>query len=74
MTGLVKLDGEENDGWAIESQFTTSGNIGWETITIDFDATASNSHPKMMSHLPLLEIMHNWLFSPTLVIQVSQLF
>ena len=47
MTGLVKLDGEENnvDGWAIESQFTTSGNIGWETITIDFDATATNSYP-----------------------------
>ena len=45
MTGLVKLDGEENGGWAIESQFTTSGNIGWETITIDFDATATNSWP-----------------------------
>ena len=47
MTGLVKLDGEENnvDGWAIESQFTTSGNIGWETITIDFDATGTNSYP-----------------------------
>ena len=45
MTGLVKLDGEENGGWAIESQFTTSGNIGWETITIDFDATGTNSWP-----------------------------
>ena len=45
MTGLIKLDGEENDGWAIESQFTTSGNIGWETITIDFDATGTNSYP-----------------------------
>ena len=45
MTGLVKLDGEENGGWAIESQFTTTGNIGWETITIDFDATATNSWP-----------------------------
>ena len=45
MTGLVKLDGEENGGWAIESQFTTTGNIGWETITIDFDATATNSCP-----------------------------
>ena len=45
MTGLVKLDGEENGGWAIESQFTTSGNIGWEVITIDFDATGTNSYP-----------------------------
>jgi hypothetical protein len=45
MTGLIKLDGEANDGWAIESQFTTSGNIGWETITIDFDATGTNSYP-----------------------------
>ena len=45
MTGLVKLDGEENGGWAIESQFTTTGNIGWEVITIDFDATGTNSFP-----------------------------
>jgi hypothetical protein len=45
MTGLVKLDGEENGGWAIESQFTTSGSIGWEVITIDFDATGTNSYP-----------------------------
>jgi hypothetical protein len=36
MKGLLQLNGEENGGNPIEMRFTTDGNIGWETITLDF--------------------------------------
>jgi hypothetical protein len=44
MTGLVQVSNEENGGFPIEVQFTTDGNIGWETITVDF-TNAANAFP-----------------------------
>ncbi len=37
MKGLLQLNGDENGGNPIEMRFTTDGNIGWETITLDFN-------------------------------------
>ena len=44
MKGLLQLNSEENGGNPIEMRFTTDGNIGWETITLDFN-DAKNGHP-----------------------------
>ena len=44
MNGMLQLNGEENGGNPIEMRFTTDGNIGWETITLDFN-DAKNGHP-----------------------------
>ena len=44
MTGLFQINNEENGGFPIEMQFTTDGNIGWETITLDFN-NATNGFP-----------------------------
>ena len=44
MNGLLQLNSEENGGNPIEMRFTTDGNIGWETITLDFN-DAKNGHP-----------------------------
>ena len=37
MNGLFQLNGEQDGGNPIEMRFTTDGNIGWETITLDFN-------------------------------------
>ena len=44
MNGLLQLNSEEDDGYPIEMEFTTDGNIGWETITLDFN-NARNGYP-----------------------------
>ena len=44
MNGLVQVSNEENGGNPIEVSFTTDGNIGWETITVDF-TNAANGWP-----------------------------
>ena len=41
---LLQLNSEANGGNPIEMRFTTDGNIGWETITLDFN-DAKNGHP-----------------------------
>jgi len=37
MNGLFQLNGDQDGGNPIEMRFTTDGNIGWETITLDFN-------------------------------------
>ena len=44
MNGLLQIGAEEAGGFAIEKGFVTDGNIGWETITIDF-VDATNGYP-----------------------------
>ena len=44
MNGMLQLNGEQDGGNPIEMRFTTDGNIGWETITLDFN-DAKNGHP-----------------------------
>ena len=44
MNGLLQLNGEQDGGNPIEMRFTTDGNIGWETITLDFN-DAKNGYP-----------------------------
>jgi hypothetical protein len=44
MTGLFQINSEANGGFPIEMQFTTDGQIGWETITLDFN-NATNGFP-----------------------------
>ena len=44
MTGLFQIGNEEVGGFPIEMQFTTDGNIGWQTITLDF-IDADNGYP-----------------------------
>ena len=44
MNGLLQIGAEEAGGFAIEKGFVTDGNIGWETITIDF-SDATNGYP-----------------------------
>lgn len=47
MTGLFQLGAKEPGGtdvFPIEMQFTTDGNIGWQTITLDFNS-ATNGFP-----------------------------
>ena len=44
MNGLLQIGAEEDGGFAIEKGFVTDGNIGWETITIDF-VDATNGYP-----------------------------
>jgi hypothetical protein len=44
MTGLFQINNEEEGGFPIEMQFTTNGEIGWETITLNFD-DATNGFP-----------------------------
>ena len=44
MKGLLQLNGEQDGGNPIEMRFTTDGNIGWETITLDFN-DAKNGYP-----------------------------
>ena len=47
MNGLFQLGNKEAGGanvWPIEMTFSTDGNIGWETITLDF-TNATNGYP-----------------------------
>ena len=44
MNGMLQLNGEQDGGNPIEMRFTTDGNIGWETITLDFN-DAKNGYP-----------------------------
>ena len=44
MNGLLQIGAEKDGGFAIEKGFVTDGNIGWETITIDF-SDATNGYP-----------------------------
>ncbi len=44
MNGLLQISAEGAGGFAIEKGFVTDGNIGWETITIDF-TDATNGYP-----------------------------
>ncbi|CAI8213463.1 MAG: Uncharacterised protein [Formosa sp. Hel1_33_131] len=44
MNGLLQIGAEQDGGFAIEKGFVTDGNIGWETITIDF-SDATNGYP-----------------------------
>ncbi len=44
MNGLLQFGGEKDGGFAIEKTFATDGNIGWQTIMLDF-ATATNAFP-----------------------------
>ena len=44
MNGLLQIGVEKDGGFAIEKGFVTDGNIGWETITIDF-SDATNGYP-----------------------------
>ena len=44
MNGLLQIGAEGAGGFAIEKGFVTDGNIGWETITIDF-SDATNGYP-----------------------------
>lgn len=44
MTGLFQISNEKDGGFPIEMQFTTDGNIGWQTISLDFNS-ATNGFP-----------------------------
>lgn len=44
MNGLLQIGAEAAGGYAIEKGFVTDGNIGWETISIDF-SDATNGYP-----------------------------
>jgi hypothetical protein len=44
MNGLFQINHEAAGGYPIEMPFVTNGNIGWQTITLDFSA-AKNGYP-----------------------------
>ena len=64
MNGMLQLNGEQDGGNPIEMRFTTDGNIGWETITLDFN-DAKNGHP-YGDALLFMDSMLQLMFSQTL--------